>query len=229
MRNTQRLIRTSAPHQNSANLPTLLSTLGNVIEGAAADRILLRTSQLASSSESIQKQLARIQQTTELENHVPAFLQILETVQSDLTKHQSCNLATLRDLVSWLVERNRPDAALTLASEWIVSWLMVLCGEPDGHNHKEARYPYENCVNQMIALKSKDEVLLTSLTQEIMSKLSEPQLEQLVRVASIIKNARNDLNHAGFRSSPMPSKSIYETAHTISAELNRFTIISHSA
>lgn len=227
MRNTQRLIHTSPNHKGSTNLPTLLSTLGNVIEGAAADRILLRTSQLASSSESIKKQMARIQQTTELENHVPAFLQILEPVQNDLTKHQSSDLTTLRDLVFWLVERKRPDAALTLANEWIVSWLMVLSGEPDGHSHKEARSPYENSLNQMIAIKSKEEVLLTPLTQKIISMLSETQFEQLVRVASMIKNARNDLNHAGFRSSPMPSKSIIETAQGIAGELANFSLVAH--
>jgi CRISPR-associated DxTHG motif protein len=223
---TQQSLWQSKVGVGTMDLPKLLSTLGKCIEQAGFDRILLRTANLSISADSIAKQLDRIGQTDELQRHAPAFLQLLAPVKEQLTRHRTADLATLRDLIKWLAIRNRPDAALTLAAEWMVSWVMVKLGQPDAHSAEEARRPFEHCLNQIIRERSgqgyTDEA--TEHTTTLKSISSEEELALIASVASSIKEARNDLNHAGFRNQPLAVKAIFDRLNRIVEELDKFEI-----
>lgn len=210
-------------------LPKLLSTLGTTIDHAANNLTLLRTGHLKESAKSVDKQLERIQETPELENHARPFLELLEPVREDLTRFAGNDLSDLRDLIAWLVEKNRPDSALTLASEWLISWVIVTLGHPLYHT-EDQRKPFSDCLNLCIDRVSKtnriqspseeSKTLLTKLEESVKGET----LKHLVGISSKVKDTRNDLNHAGFRKDPRKADAIIKLASEIAGELRKLPL-----
>ena len=193
------------------DLPIELKKLGSAIREASANLTLLRTSKLKQSSGKVAKVIDKIQQTDEIENHARPFLELLDTVKRDLTRFDSTDHETLRELITWLVRKNRPDAALTLASEWLISWVMLKLGEKSHHTGHDIRKPYAETLNLLINRSKSNQPGdrgHSSESQGYLDRLTEilaetgPSPEHLAAIASRIREARNDLNHAGFNQHP---------------------------
>ena len=230
LKDTQQSLWKKHGSEENADLPKALTSLGSCIETAANDCILLRTKNLPISAKSVKKQIERINETSELERHAPAFLEILQPVQKDLTRFNNTDLTTLRDLIGWLVEKNRPDAALTLASEWLVSWVMVQLDNPDHISDESHRKPYDQCLNLWIdehstrnEIKDASEESIQHLNQ-LKDKISETDMELLANLVDHIKSARNDLNHAGFRTSPSTAENLIKKATEISTNIQKLPL-----
>ena len=206
-------------------LPKLLSTFGKTLGHAANNLTLLRTANLCASAGAVSNQLQRIQETVELENHARPFLELLEPVRRDLTRFGGTDLAVLRDLIAWLVEKERPDTALTLASEWLVSWVMVTLGQPEHHADEKTRKPFDDCLNLLIdRISGQNQIERpTPDSETLLAKLTDSTSEEhrrlLAGISSKIKDTRNDLNHAGFRNNPKNADAIIKLAGEISEDL----------
>ncbi|MDB0056968.1 TIGR02221 family CRISPR-associated protein [Akkermansiaceae bacterium] len=230
LKETQQSLWQNMGHGGREGLPKLLATLGTTINHAANNLTLLRTGNFNNSAESVAKQLQRIQETPELENHALPFLELLEPVRKDLTRFGCNDLSDLRDLIVWLVEKNRPDSALTLASEWLISWVMVTLGHPQHHVAEELRRPFSDCLNLWIDRASGgNSIHSPSPESEVhLAKLkecaSEETLKQLAGISSKIKETRNDLNHAGFRKNPRQADAIIKLAGEIAGELIKLPV-----
>jgi len=223
--NIQQSIRRNPGEIPTGDLPTKLISLGSTLEIAANNLTLLRTGAIKASAESVARQIENATKSKDITRFAPAFLDVLQPVQADLTRFAGTDLSILRDLIGWLIEKDRPDTALTLAAEWIVSWLMVRLGNSDHHTNEKNRKPYDQCLNLLIDEYSKrNEIPNPSaeskdLLKKLKSRSAPAERECLAAVASQLKTARNDLNHAGFRDSPMAARAIHSVAMEIRDEL----------
>jgi hypothetical protein len=148
-----------------------------------------------------------------------------------LTRFSGTDLETLRDLVGWLAERGQTAASLTLASEWLTSYVMVLCGEREHHAGYETRKPYSLAVSVLENPEMNLEPDATGVrTEEILKKvrtrMDADQIEVLRKAAGTIRSARNDLNHAGFNAMPADAEKLTERAVRVAGEIRglRFEI-----
>ncbi|MGD7654459.1 MAG: TIGR02221 family CRISPR-associated protein [Verrucomicrobiales bacterium] len=208
-----------------SDLPTKLISLGSTLEIAANNLTLLRTGAISDSAASVAKQITNATQTGDIERFALPILDVLDPVRAELTSFNSTDLAVLRDLVGWLIEKDRPDAALTLASEWIISWVMVRLGISDHHCGENIRKPYDKCISLWVdeysgrhEIKNPDEESTRHLV-ELKEKCASDEMVRLAGIASRLKSARNDLNHAGFRQGPLSAANIFTTARELYQEL----------
>lgn len=222
-----RLYRNATPEQR-LELPKFLTSLGNSIKGASNDLNLLRLRNLETSATSVRRQIENTE--NDLRTHVPAFLEIIKSVQIDLTRFNNTDLDTLRNLVGWLVEKQRPDAALTLAAEWLVSWVMIQLGVPNHYTNEDERKSYNDTLNLWIDRYSGQNAIRNFSSEsekqlgELQEKLTPEELEILAKTAASIKEARNDLNHAGFRRSPKSSAALIADAEKAYENLLRLKL-----
>lgn len=205
------------------DLPRKLQSLAKSISNASADRLLLRTGNLETSAKFVSRQMREAEK--DAATYVQPFLELLAPVRDELTRHAGTDLATLRDLIAWLAERGQHAAALTLASEWLVSWVMVSCGETNHHATKDKRKPFEDCLNLLIDRCGQNQIRHPSPESEsflktLGEKSDQATLDKIAAVASSIKEARNDLNHAGFRSQPRTAKSLMDLTTRIAWDLS---------
>lgn len=210
-----------------SDLPRALKGLSKSLKEASQSRLLLRTGALKRSAEEV---VAKIEEArAEAGNHALPFLELLNPVREQLSRHADHDLDTLRDLVSWLAERGQTAAALTLASEWLISWVMVSLGETTHFTDEKHRKPYADCLNLIIDRSGKSSIENPSPESEkrfddLTSKVSAEVIDLVAVSASQIKVARNDLNHAGFRKQPMPPGSIHDSATSIGKNLGKIPL-----
>lgn len=137
----------------------------------------------------------------------------------ELTRFDGVDLATLRDLVRWLADRGQIAASLTLASEWLVSYVMIVIGETRHHTGYAERQP---CAAALAALEKGEEGTDSATADAISSILHQldPQaVKSLTAVSSSIRHARNDLNHAGFNAGPSSASNLARQAKSIADQL----------
>ena len=195
----------SAIPSTKLDLPTKLKSLANELAQASQNLLLLRTASLAASSSRLQSAIRSAE--ADITGHAKPFLEVLSPVRDELSRFSDTDLRTLRDLIAWLADRGQTAAALTLASEWLTSYAMVMSGIAIHQANHDTRKPY----SLAIALIEKPEMTLEENTTAtaarecvaaLRSKLKLTEIDLLKKAASQIRSARNDLNHAGFNDQP---------------------------
>lgn len=210
--------------QAPSELPKKLKSLGKSIRQSSMNLLLLRTGSLPGSAESVGKMIDGAK--AEASVFASPFLELLEPVREQLTRFSGTDLETLRDLVGWLAERGQTAASLTLASEWLTSYVMVVCGEPEHHAGYETRKPYSLAVSAlekpgMEVTRDETGIRMEEILAMVRSRLDADQIEVLRKVAGVIRSARNDLNHAGFNEGPADAESLTERAVRVAGEIRR--------
>lgn len=212
----------NASESKPDDLPRKLKSLGQSLQQTSDNLLLLRTGALAGGADQLDRALEQAREEAAV--HATPFLQILCPVEEHLTRFRSTDLETLRDLVEWLAVRNQVAAALTLANEWITSYLMVLCGEQEHHSNHRVREPYSLAAT---LLGTPDAVLTENeaaraarqIAETLRSRLGETEQHKLKVAIGRIRKARNDLNHAGFNDAASSAAALTSTAKEIAAEI----------
>lgn len=212
---------------DKSGLPRTLKSLGNSLKDASENLLLLRTKALPDSAAKLSKSLVAAQQETAL--YTSPFLEVLQPVNENLTRFSDTDLATLRDLVSWLADRAQTAASLTLASEWLTSYAMSICGEKNHLCGYNERAPYSLAISKLekpdmkIAEDAAGDRCMAIL--DLLNKrLGEDQIKQFAATASTIRNARNDINHAGFNETPASGSALIQRAKEVAASLEEFSL-----
>lgn len=220
----------TASDPSPGDLPKKLKSLGQSLHQASANLLLLRTGVMARDSAHLTTTLAAARAETSA--HATPFLEVLSPVQEQLTRFQDTGLATLRDLVNWLAERGQTAAALTLANEWITSYLMVLCGHTNHHCNYQARVPFSVAASllenpEMQLIEDANGTAARRHLEIITARLDPQHIACLKAAISRIRSARNDLNHAGFNETPAPAERLAAHAREIARELAALPIPGH--
>jgi CRISPR-associated DxTHG motif protein len=203
-------------------LPRSLKPLAQQLTEASRNLLLLRTGALAEATASLRLQIERAR--GEAAAHASPFLEVVEPVGQQLCQFGDTDLGTLRDLVGWLAGRDQTAAALTLASEWLTSYLMVSLGQKNHHTRYRERQPYSTALSKLgdpsmeIIMDETGKAALTILGQ-LQAKFTEDVLKQLGGLASTIRSARNDINHAGFNDQPAKAAALGERGRVVARDL----------
>jgi CRISPR-associated DxTHG motif protein len=208
-------------------LPKKLKTLGKSIRQSSMNLLLLRTGSLRGSGENLAKRIEEAK--AEASVFARPFVELLEPVRDQLSRFSGIDLETLRDLVGWLAERGQTAASLTLASEWLTSYVMVVCGETGHHAGYQVRKPYSLAVAvlenpEMEVKRDATGVKAEAIVAMVRSRLKEDQIERLRSAAGVIRSARNDLNHAGFNEGPKDAEGLAERAVSVAEEIRKMVI-----
>ena len=212
---TQQQLWQSTISSAKAGLPTKLKSLASELTRASQNLLLLRTGSMSESSCHLEQVLRSAQ--ADITGHAKPFLEVLYPVRKELSRFSNTDLTTLRDLIVWLADRGQTAAALTLASEWLTSYAMVMSGTPVHQTNYATRKPYSLAIalietpemplqENAIATATRDCVV--ALT----SKLQATEIDLLKEAAGQIRSARNDLNHAGFNDQPATAAALTSRA-----------------
>jgi CRISPR-associated DxTHG motif protein len=219
---THQMIWRNRGGQSDEELPRQLKSLARDLEDTSSSLLFLRTGHLQASTERL---AARLQEArSEVAAHASPFLELLNPVKEQLTRFNNTDLDTLRNLVAWLAEREQIAASLTLASEWLTSYVMVKCGVDNHYTNYQARKPYSLAISKLeqpdmdIEEDETGKAALEALSR-LQRTLSEADLAALSKIAGTIRSARNDLNHAGFNDHPALACALCQRANEVAQKL----------
>lgn len=113
--------------------------------------------------------------------------------------HIRQDLETQRVLIRWYAAREHWVQAVSLAREWLVSWVMFQAGL-DSVTILGDRYRTEGVVNgeaeEFIKAKKRGETFRPVFLKSV------PEIETMLGLWKALTDTRNDINHAGMRESP---------------------------
>jgi len=118
---------------------------------------------------------------------------------SDPSADPRQDLLTQRVLINWYAEREHWAQAVSLAREWLVSWVMLHLGLKDLVTLSD-RQRIEQVVN------SEAEEYLKTIKQDVAFQpvflKSIPDIEKVLSLWKSLTETRNDIDHAGMRENP---------------------------
>lgn len=117
------------------------------------------------------------------------------------------DLETQRQLIAWYAEREHWPQAVSLAREWLVSWVMAHLGMKNLTSLSD-RHRIEGVVNS-----EAEEFLKAKTTGEVFQAVflkSLPQVETVLGLWKSLTNVRNDIDHAGMRENPLQPQDLIE-------------------
>jgi len=110
-----------------------------------------------------------------------------------------------RQLLSWYLEREQWVQAVSLAREWLVSWIMLHLGIPDVtvRNERQRVEGYVNTEAQaFLEAKQERRQFVPLILRPV------PQVETVLGLWKNLTRTRNDIDHAGMRENPDPPKTL---------------------
>lgn len=117
------------------------------------------------------------------------------------------DLETQRQLIAWYAEREHWPQAVSLAREWLVSWVMAHLGMKNLTSLSD-RHRIEGVVNS-----EAEEFLKAKTTGQVFQAVflkSLPQVETVLGLWKSLTNVRNDIDHAGMRENPLQPQDLIE-------------------
>jgi CRISPR-associated Csx2 family protein len=131
------------------------------------------------------------------------------------------DLLIQRELIRWYAQREHWMQAVSLAREWLVSWLMLQLGMNNLTSLSD-RHRIEGVVNSEAEefLKAKKENLAF---QPVFLK-SIPELDTALGLWKALTDTRNDIDHAGMRENPETPENLTKNITTYIAMLNALPI-----
>lgn len=191
---------------NAGRLGGLADDLGNVSEGLH----LIRPHQVMQHAASLEKRVEQARPVLEQVAAAGPFSLVLNDVaqayaplayatpRQDGDIHQT--LAVERTLIHWYKERHLWMQAVSLAREWLVSWMMVQLGLTNLTQHS-ARQRVENVMGGEASEFKKAREKKRPYLPVFLSFL--PELENMLSLWSTLGDVRNDIDHAGMRDNPL--------------------------
>ena len=218
--------------EEGGDLPTKLKTLGNSISVASDNLRLLRSTLLRSGAETLARHLEDVRAIQNAADHARPFLELLAPVKDQLTRFDSQDLETLRDLAGWLAERNQNAAALTLANEWLINYAIHVCSGTAAEAGHRKRSPFAAALAVLDGSVGEDKVCeeeprggeVRGILETLRRKMAPDHLNVLGTTSSRVRTARNDLNHAGFGASPGPAASLRRAASEVVEALRALSL-----
>ncbi|NPV86938.1 MAG: CRISPR-associated DxTHG motif protein [Anaerolineae bacterium] len=126
-----------------------------------------------------------------------------------------------RQMIAWYVEREHWAQAVTLAREWLVSWVMAHLQRFDFTN-RAVRERIEGSINEeAYTFKTCHQ---NKQPFEPLFLAPVPQLESALALWNTLADLRNDLDHAGMRQAPRQAKDLIEQIQCIAMQMEALPI-----
>lgn len=190
--------------------------------------------QLARPVETME-QAARFEESLEraqadLADQAPPFALIADQVRSAYApfalanplarEHTRQALDIQRQLVHWYVSKQQVMAAVTLAREWLVSWVMHWLDEHplDDRGRREAVTGV--ITTEMHRLRQGGQATEPGRSFRSLFLREVPQLEDALRIYDELSQVRNDLDHTGMRRGALLAATLARRAEELCARLD---------
>jgi len=126
-----------------------------------------------------------------------------------------------RRMVGWYIERELWVQAVSLAREWLLSWVMFQLGLTYLNRLENRQYVERT-------LGAEAEAFLNAKrngqTHQSVFLRNLPELEQALSLWSSITKVRNDVDHAGKREDPADPKSLQENIKSLYEHLKNLPV-----
>lgn len=181
----------------------LASALNNLSQSLSLIRphqVMRQVEELAPQAQNALSVLAQTGAALPFQMLLDSTLQAYQPLAlADPAKSNIQDLLTQRELIQWYARHEHWMQAVSLAREWLVSWVMFHLGLTS-FTVLSDRHRIEGVVNSEAAefLKSKKE---GTIFQPVFLK-PVPQLETVLGLWKSLTDTRNDIDHAGMRENP---------------------------
>ncbi|HXG67496.1 MAG TPA: TIGR02221 family CRISPR-associated protein [Blastocatellia bacterium] len=201
------------------NLPYQLNKLGSTLADLSQALLLTRPYEVAAHATALAQKLDAA--AAETSRWAKPFEVLLKRTQVAYAPFAASSLAVQRNLVWWYIERQHFVQALTLAREWLVSWVCIHLGKEEVRN-RSVRDEVERAINQAAALKrglliEEDDPLLLRLN-------AMAEFDALIKTWSKISDLRNDVAHCGMRTQARPVNAIVNAVREVAESLNQLPL-----
>jgi len=187
----------------------LADGLSDISHSLALIRPALAMQQIDSLESQIETALPLLVQNEQMR----PFRMLLETTQktyqplalANPEANPQQNLETQRRLIQWYAEREHWVQAVSLAREWLVSWVMFhlnKCNFTDENDRKEIEKKINKEADDLIKAKKHKKAFTPGELQEL------PHLEEVLGLWKALVDVRNDIDHAGMRPNPNSPSSL---------------------
>lgn len=207
----------TAGTQAREELPRHLKNLADKLRELTQALLLARPPEIAQYAATVENQLPKAE--PEMARFAQPFVLLLERTRNHVASLAADDLATQRRLVHWYIEHHHTIQALTLAREWLISWVCVGL-------KLDLLKEREDAEKALIHLWRRQRNLsIDGELSPLLDRLAAlPQVEQSLRAWDPIGDLRNDVAHCGCRESPRPSGRILETVKQIAGHLDHLLL-----
>ncbi len=193
---------------------------------------LIRPSEAMNASSELKRQLLDASQSiqTNARPFVPLVRSITDAYaplamsesqqKADKVGHLSCE----REMVDWLMKRKQYVQAVTVAREWIISWVMVQV-EMDEMLDESNRREVENILGKALQQRKDGHGAFSDARFSKGKNLrSVSQIGKALDIYSNLGDARNDLLHAGKRRNPGMAKEMEKKVKNLCDRLSELRL-----
>ncbi|MBF2052766.1 MAG: TIGR02221 family CRISPR-associated protein [Candidatus Sericytochromatia bacterium] len=197
--------------------PQFLERAGSQLQNISNALQLAQPHHLAQSSHQLKERLANAGQEA---HWVKPFSAIAEKIADHYSHFETQDLATQRELVNWYTQKGHWVQAVTLAREWVVSFIcQQILQNPfpertlreqveqawNGYIHKELSYRSKykekhgssEALNNLTVLQAESELLKSLNLQEYLILQQIPALPTLKSIWEKLRDLRNQIAHCG--------------------------------
>lgn len=211
--------RTAWQQRLGKQLPTKLQSLGGALANLSQALHLARPRDVMRCASSLLSELDAVK--PEVEKWAKPFGVVLEQVRAEAEKfaHEKPdqldaeNLSKQLALIEHYLDKGLTMQAVTLAREWVVSWVALQRGEGDWLDRNYRECEIERALNDAARKLRGEQTHVPEWFEGI------PQSEQVAKVWDWLTKLRNDLAHCGMRKDAASIKSIQERAQELPGKL----------
>ncbi len=136
------------------------------------------------------------------------------------------SLAKQRDLIHWYLDRQQWVQAVSLAREWLITWVMWHLGETDFLDQ-----PLRESIAELMSKEAQRRQAAKGEKRPFNSILlrSVPQVSKVLGDWLSLAGIRNDIDHAGMRAHARPAKELTASVKTLCGNLSKLPLAREGA
>lgn len=138
-------------------------------------------------------------------NLLKPFKLVIENIYSDTKKFEYKNEENIIHSIQWCIDKDLIQQGMTMLQEGITTLILKEIGESDKYKDINVRGEISKILQKLNNPKKEENI--EKIKSELEKKiLNVKKINELSKIFADISGIRNDINHAGFRPSPLDAK-----------------------
>jgi len=221
--------RPAEPSPTTTRKPTELQKMGERVHELSQALLLIRPLEVMEKAQQMAEQFSETALSEAAEWARP-FALVAPALRQELTQFAAPpsveNLGVQCRMIAWYVERGLAVQALTLARELLVTHACQLLGL-DNPLRREARERADRALNYLVWSKQPEERRRSDPwtgpepdAADVETFRAHDRADALIALWSTIREARNDVDHAGMNEQPSKASALAERVKRMAAQLD---------
>ncbi|MDW8255647.1 MAG: TIGR02221 family CRISPR-associated protein, partial [Acidobacteriota bacterium] len=219
--------RPAEPSSTTTKMPTMLQKVGDRVNELSQALLLIRPLEVMEKAKYLDGQFTDAA-LKEAAHWAKPFALVAPALKQELSQFASPanDLDVQRRMINWYVERGLLVQAITLARELLVTKTCLLL-DLENPLRREARERAERLLNYLAWSKQPEERKRSDPwtgaqpdAADVEKFRTHDQAESLVALWTSIREARNDVDHAGMNEQPSGASALTERIQRLTGQLN---------